>query len=113
MVISPKLIQLFYFISTLRSHLRAYPKSNLLEKNIRNSKIRHDSGTQKKELSISESLAKKIWPVVEPILQKRKKGVGRPKFDRYKVFFGILYILESGAKWRLICNSELTLFRMT
>ena len=74
MVISPKLIQLFYFISTLRSHLRAYPKSNLLEKNIRNSKIRHDSGTQKKELSISESLAKKILARRRANFTKKKKG---------------------------------------
>ena len=51
---------------------------------------------------MSESLAKKIWPVVEPLLQKRKKKMGRPEFDNFKAFCGVLYILESGAKWRLL-----------
>jgi putative transposase len=55
---------------------------------------------KKKEISMKGSLAKKLWPVVEPILQSEKKKIGRPGFDVYKTFEGVLFILESGSKWR-------------
>lgn len=51
---------------------------------------------------MKNSIAEKLWPVVAPILQIEKGKVGRPEFDPYKVFSGILYILESGSKWRLL-----------
>jgi transposase len=51
---------------------------------------------------MKHSIAEKLWPVVEPILQIEKGKVGRPEFDPYKAFSGILYILESGSKWRLL-----------
>lgn len=47
-------------------------------------------------------LAEKIWPVAKPILLKRNSRVGRPEFDICKAFFGIIYVLENGIKWRCL-----------
>jgi putative transposase len=47
-------------------------------------------------------LAEKIWTVAELILQKRKNKKGRPEFDARKTFFGIMFVLENGIKWRFL-----------
>ena len=49
---------------------------------------------------MKESVAKKLWVVAKPILQKEKNGVGRPQFSVYKAFKGIMFVLENGCKWR-------------
>lgn len=49
---------------------------------------------------MNEIIAEKLWSVAGPILQKAKGTVGRPEFEARKAFFGILYVLENGIKWR-------------
>jgi putative transposase len=56
----------------------------------------------KKEISMKTILAEKIWTVAQPILQTGNQSVGRPEFDPRKAFFGILFILENGIKWRCL-----------
>lgn len=47
-------------------------------------------------------IAEKMWDVIAPILVVKKGGRGRPEFDVRKAFFGILYVLENGIKWRCL-----------
>lgn len=47
-------------------------------------------------------LAEKIWPVAQPILQKEKQLTGRPEYNVKSTFFGIMYVLENGIKWRCL-----------
>lgn len=53
---------------------------------------------------MSNILAEKIWAVAEPILQTETKRVGRPEFDARKTFFGVMFVLENGIKWRCLPN---------
>lgn len=47
-------------------------------------------------------LAEKIWPVAEAILQKEKQRTGRREYSVKHTFFGIVYVLENGIKWRCL-----------
>ena len=47
-------------------------------------------------------LAEKIWAVAGSILQKENQLTGRPEFDARRTFFGIMFVLENGIKWRFL-----------
>jgi len=47
-------------------------------------------------------LAEKLWAVAAPVLVSKKSHVGRPEYDNKKTFFGLLYILENGVKWKCL-----------
>jgi transposase len=51
---------------------------------------------------MSNILAEKIWSVAKPILQTGTQRVGRPEFDARSAFFGIIFVLENGIKWRCL-----------
>ena len=46
------------------------------------------------------SLTDAQWQLLEPMLPKPSK-TGRPTTDRRMIIDGILYIVKSGAQWRL------------
>ena len=43
----------------------------------------------------------KQWKIIEPCLPQAK-STGRPRLDSRTVFNAILWVLESGAKWRYV-----------
>jgi transposase len=51
---------------------------------------------------MKDSVAEKIWAVAKPVLEIKNKCRGRPEFDVRKTFFGIMYVLENGIKWRCL-----------
>ena len=51
---------------------------------------------------MDRNLAEKIWNVIFPILQIVQSNLGRPPHSAKKAFFGILYVLENGCKWRCL-----------
>ena len=51
---------------------------------------------------MDKNLAEKIWNVVASILQTAKLNRGRPQHSPKKAFFGILFVLENGIKWRCL-----------
>ncbi len=47
-----------------------------------------------------KSISPELWIEIEKILPTKEKTVGRPEFDRYKAFSGMIYVLKNGCLWK-------------
>ena len=49
-----------------------------------------------------KSISRELWIEIEKILPTKETTVGRPEFDRYTAFLGMLYILKNGSLWNAL-----------
>lgn len=47
-----------------------------------------------------KSISRELWIEIEKILPTKETAIGRPEFDRYTAFLGMLYILKNGSLWK-------------